>query len=60
MYFMVSYLDITETFVSHMPYVAFKLYNSIIVPNCVDFDQLGSKRGVEFVVLRLSKKTSVI
>ena len=48
-----NYLNLAEKFTSDMPYFAFKLYNNIVVPNCVDFDWLGSKRGVEFFILRL-------
>ena len=53
---MISNLNIVEKRTSGMPYFAFKLYSKIVVPNCVDFDMLGSKRGVEFFILRISKK----
>ena len=57
---MVSYNKITKKHTSDMPYFAFKLYSNIVVPNYVEFDWPGSNRGVEFFVLRLSKKASVI
>ena len=60
MQLMVSYLNITNKFASDMPYFAFKLYSNIVVPNYVDFDRPGSKRGAVFADLRVSKKDSMI
>ena len=49
---MASYLNIDEKFMSDMAYFAFKFFSNIVALNYVDFDCLGSNRGVEFVVLR--------
>ena len=57
---MATNLNIVEKFASDMPYFASKLYNNILVPNYVDFDRPGSKRGLEFYVLRFLKKDSMI
>jgi hypothetical protein len=58
---LVNYLNIVEKHVFDMPKFAFTLYNNIVVPRWVDFDQaLGLKRGVVEVDFRLSKMVSLI
>jgi len=56
---MATDLNIIEKSASDMPYFAFKLYSNIVVPNYVKFDRPSSKKGVEFFILRLSKKDSM-
>ena len=56
---MVSYLSSVENCTSDIPYIAFKLYNHIVVPYWVDLDPC-LKRGVVEVVFRLSNKASGI
>ena len=58
---MASYLKSAMKHTYNMPYIYIKLSSMlIVVPNCVDFDRLGSNMGVEFVDLRLSKKDLLI
>ena len=57
---MVTNLNIAKKFVSDMPYFAFKLCTNIVVPNYEEFYRKGSKRGVEFSILRILKKDSLI
>jgi hypothetical protein len=57
---MVSHLNIVEKHVFGMPNFAFKLYSNIVVPNWVEFDWIGPKRGVVEVDFTLSNKVSLI
>jgi hypothetical protein len=55
-----NYLNIVEKHVLEMPNFSFKMYSNIVVPNWVDFDRLGPKRGVVEVDFGILKKVSVI
>ena len=57
---MVSYLKSVEKHIPDIPYIDFKLYNNIVVPNWVDFDTLGPKRGMVETYLRFWNKVSMI
>jgi len=57
---MVSYLNSVKKHAFNMLNIAFKLYSNIVVPNWVDFDRLGPKRGVVEADFKLSKKVSLI
>jgi endogenous inhibitor of DNA gyrase (YacG/DUF329 family) len=57
---MVSYLKSVEKHASDIPYIAFKLYNNIVVPsNWVDLEPYQPKRGVAEVNFRILKKVSM-
>jgi hypothetical protein len=57
---MVIYLNIVEKHAFNMPKFAFKLYSNIVIPNWLEFDRLGPKRGVVEADFKLSNKVSVI
>jgi hypothetical protein len=57
---MVNYVNIVEKHAFDMENFDFKLYSNIVVPNRVEFYQIGPKRGVVEEDFILSKKVSVI
>ena len=57
---MVHYLKSIKKHMFDMSFIAFKLYNNIVVPIWVDFDWPGPKRGVVEADFRLLKKVSMM